>query len=261
MRKHKKNKGMPRLAKKVLAYSFLPWGLAMPGMLAKTLENSNVNAEYQDYASEFRIISIPKDELEGRLDYAEIAMAKTPRYYEAETPIRVDAPRIIDNRDAYGELEKLEKLDYRTSDFNDDSDTILLARMIYGEARGLSKTEKIAVAHSAVNRLEKRPEYFGDDLKKVLLKHKQYSCFNKNDENRKKMKDPLKYEPEECFKECYDVAYKVLSGEYEDPTDGATYYLNPAKAKHKSWTKNLYRIGRIETEEGKSVHVYYRDKI
>jgi len=79
---------------------------------------------------------------------------------------------------------------YTTTDFSTDTDEVLLARMIFGEARGESEQGRIAVAYSAVNRL-RNPRRFGGDLRAVLLRRAQYSCFNEGDPNRVRLMDPM----------------------------------------------------------------------
>lgn len=113
--------------------------------------------------------------------------------------------------------------DPRTEDFSKDTDTMLLARLIYGESRGKSDELKIAVAYSVLNRVEK-DSWYGKTLREVMLKRKQYSCFNPNDPNFVKVKDPYKFENPRVWKKCYNIAEKVLSKEVEDPTNGSTHY-------------------------------------
>ena len=69
--------------------------------------------------------------------------------------------------------------------------------MLYGEARGYSFTEKLAIAFSAINRVNDGMKYNGETLKEVILAPYQYSCFNNFDVNFKKVKNPEKYEPKE----------------------------------------------------------------
>ncbi len=142
---------------------------------------------------------------------------------------------------------------YRTTDFSQDTNEMLLARMIYGEARGCSPQERIAVGFTAVNRAA-RGRWYGGNLREVILRPHQYSCFNRNDPNRTQLMDPQQYD-EQAFEECLDVARGIISGNYEDPTQGATHYFNP-RAANPSWANRLTRIGRINN----SRHVFYREE-
>lgn len=148
-----------------------------------------------------------------------------------------------------------EIVNYKTTNFSTDSDEVLLARMIFGEARGCSDKEKIAVAYTALNRVEKK-SWYGKDLKGVILKPWQYSCFNENDPNREKLKDPETQEPV-AWKRCLEIAKGVLNKEYADPTRGATHYFNPRYA-DPYWknSPNMTQIGQI----GNSKHLFLREE-
>ncbi len=58
----------------------------------------------------------------------------------------------------------------------------LLARCIWGEARGEPIQGKLAVAHVVLNRV-KAQSYYGKTIRDVILKPWQFSCFNENDPN------------------------------------------------------------------------------
>ena len=89
------------------------------------------------------------------------------------------------------------------------TDIELLARLIYGEARGESPLGKLAVAHVVLNRVGKR-SWYGRTIREVILKPWQFSAFN---DNWPGVDDS-----------CLTVAELVL-GEYTiDPTKGATHY-------------------------------------
>lgn len=155
--------------------------------------------------------------------------------------------------------EKKEKLmsdfdnikNYKTKSFYEDSDELLLARMIFGEAEDCSRIEKIAVAYTAINRAKRN----GETLKKIILKPYQYSCFNPELKSSIFLKDPLKHNRKE-FLASLKLAKEILAGKYKDPAYGATFYFNPSKVRKPSWTKNLKKIGRV----GNSYHVFYKEK-
>jgi hypothetical protein len=71
-----------------------------------------------------------------------------------------------------------------------DSENVLLARMLFGEGRELfddkidpDHRELIMIGWTAINRAEKK--FKGDNLKEVLLAKKQYSCFNDNPKDKR----------------------------------------------------------------------------
>ena len=140
-----------------------------------------------------------------------------------------------------------------TDDFSEDSDEVLLARMLFGEARSCSDEEKTAVAYTVLNRVDDGKRWNGTTIRGVVLKPWQYSCFNRNDPNKEKLKDPEKYD-KISWERCLGVAQGVVSRESKDFTKGATHYFNP-NVVNPSWASKMTRIGRI----GNSKHVFYRE--
>lgn len=59
----------------------------------------------------------------------------------------------------------------------------IMARTIFGEARGERWEGKIEVAHVIMNRVE-HGGWWGDTIIKVCTKPYQFSCWNENDPNR-----------------------------------------------------------------------------
>lgn len=143
------------------------------------------------------------------------------------------------------------KIDYRTNDFSRDSDAVLMARMLFGEARNCSKAEKIAIAYTAINRARDGKRWNGETVREAILARKQYSCFNENDINRKKLMDPLRY-GSKSFYECFDIAQKVLNGDYADSGNGATHYY-ASTINQPAWAGKMRRIGKIDK------HIFYKE--
>ncbi len=128
------------------------------------------------------------------------------------------------------EFSSYDQVDEDKSSYDQvDEDIDLLAKAIYGEARGASRKLKIATAQTVLNRTGKN-KWWGNTLKEVILKPKQYSSFNPNDPNYNKVMNPLKYE--ELLKyeklrtwdECLEIAKAVLESKFEDLSKGATHY-------------------------------------
>lgn len=148
--------------------------------------------------------------------------------------------------------------DYRTTDFSTDSDEILLARMIFGEARGCSEIERIAVGYTALNRVNDGKKWNGETIREVVLKPKQYSCFNERDPNRAKLMNPMSYEPK-VFEDCLAIARNILNGDCSDPAKGATHYFNPRYA-NPSWANRMNNIGYLDLgEDKKSEHKFFKE--
>lgn len=134
-----------------------------------------------------------------------------------------------------------------------DEETDILARTIYGEARGEyghvegGITALIAVGNVVMNRLRLQG-WYGKTLHEVCLKPKQFSCWNVGDPNRTLlMRDDIS---DPVFTVCLQVATKVAYGEWPDLTRGSNHYhtlsVSPAWARGQ---KPTLRLGR---------HIFYQ---
>ena len=103
-------------------------------------------------------------------------------------------------------------------------DVDVLARTIYGEARGeLYKygiASLIAIANVIYNRYKKK---FGLSIEEICLKKYQFSCWNKNDPNYEKIKS---VNENQChvFRKCIEISTNILSDKWPDLTDGCDHY-------------------------------------
>ena len=107
-----------------------------------------------------------------------------------------------------------------------DHDLDLLARTIYGEARGefakYGPAALIAVGNVIVNRWKRRGK-FGCTLAEVCLKSKQFSCWNEDDPNRALIqKEDLEKDP--LFTICQGVGKKIVTGSWPDLTRESDHY-------------------------------------
>ena len=107
-------------------------------------------------------------------------------------------------------------------------DIDILARTIYGEARGEPLEGQIAVAWVVRNRAtlaDHRRQFGIGTLASACQAPWQFSCWNENDPNRQKLfavdlNDPI-------FRRCYFAALGVVDVDYGfayDPTHGALFY-------------------------------------
>ncbi|MBI3335886.1 MAG: cell wall hydrolase [Candidatus Portnoybacteria bacterium] len=133
--------------------------------------------------------------------------------------------------------------------FKDDSEQMILARAIFGEARDerLSDRTRIVVGWSIRNRVEgsrRATSYY-----EVILQPKQYSAFNEEDKNRPYVEDPLHAGSpldKKAWFACYEIAGQVIRKELEDPTDGANHYYDQSMATPYWATKENFKI-KIDT--------------
>lgn len=120
------------------------------------------------------------------------------------------------------------------------------ARTIYGEARGSTFADRVAIAHVIMNRVladlwnDRKPDWWGEGIEGVCLKAWQFSCWNANDPNRLVIEragfdDPL-------LTECMGIMALVASARTgqrsnslaADPTFGSTHY----KVRSLPWPKD-----------------------
>jgi len=125
-------------------------------------------------------------------------------------------------------------------DYTKLTDKELLTLCIYGEARGETPLGKLGVAHVVLNRAAK-PRWWGHDVQSVILRHQQFSCFNKSDPNAKHleiMANSGYYDPA-----CLQVAVLALEGYTIDPTNGADHYC--VENCDVAWRDKLKEVARI----------------
>lgn len=130
------------------------------------------------------------------------------------------------------------------------SDRDILARCIWGEARGESVTGMLAVAHVVLNRVKAGKSHYGSKggVSGVILKPAQFSCFNSNDPNLKWMLHP----PNGVLRTCEIVAELALSGYTIDPTSGSTHYAN-LDVCNPAWRRTMENKGKIGR------HTFYKE--
>lgn len=135
-----------------------------------------------------------------------------------------------------------------------DRDLDVLARTIYGEARGEPPIGQRAIAHVILNRTL-RPGRFGFGVIGVCLKRAQFSCWNDEDPNRLTIMSVQYTAPQ--FLRCVAAAAGALAGE-NDPTNGADHYHTvqaPANIGNwpPSWATQMTRTITLGS------HVFYRE--
>lgn len=122
----------------------------------------------------------------------------------------------------------------------------VMARTLYGEARGEIYAGKIAVAHVVRNRARIADQYrlsnsrphplFGDGTLRAACQWPwQFSCWNKNDPMRPKLESARTAQ----LGECIEAAYAVIAGEAPDPTNGATHYYANTMPQPPKWAVGL----------------------
>lgn len=124
----------------------------------------------------------------------------------------------------------------------------LLARVIWGECRGVDAKEARAIAHVAANRAA-RPRWWGHTVMEVCLAPKQFSCLNPGDPNFPKI---LKGDFRDgSWANCRQEAGDALAGRSADPTGGAVSYHATGMKKYPYWIDELKFTAEIGS------HLFY----
>ena len=140
-------------------------------------------------------------------------------------------------------------------------DREIMALTLYGEARGETIEGLRSVGFVILNRY-KNPKWWSrdkydnipdDTIAAVCLDPWQFSCWNKNDPNRKildgiasNIQGNLRSNTR--FKRCYDVAKSLLDNPHQtDITSGSTHYHTTAVAPN--WSKNVAATTQIGTHK------------
>jgi spore germination cell wall hydrolase CwlJ-like protein len=124
-----------------------------------------------------------------------------------------------------------------------EKDRDILARTLWGEARGESLSGQIAVACAIRNRVNdgKAKSWWGEGYAGVCQAPYQFSCWNKNDPNYAYMSG-AKAIPLLELAQARIAADQVIDGKVSDPTGGATHYYAMTMKKSPSWS-----IGATQT--------------
>ena len=124
-------------------------------------------------------------------------------------------------------------------------DVDVVARTVYGEARGESQEGRIAVAKVIVNRWR----HSGGSLESVCKKPKQFSCWNVDDPNYPIIKD-VTY-ADQVFLQCLSAVAVALDLKAADPTKGSRHYHAPRVSPY-------WAVGHTPVVEIGG-HVFYND--
>ena len=133
----------------------------------------------------------------------------------------------------------------------------LYAMAVFGEARGEKLLGMEAVAQVMTNRAKFPHVVFGsrpgktyeENLRAVLLKPTQFSCFLSDDPNFHKLFAPLKYESTVIWMMCLSCAEAMMIAHEKDDsfTQNSDHYFD-SSIQPPSWadpTKATVKIGRL----------------
>lgn len=134
-----------------------------------------------------------------------------------------------------------------------EKQTDILARTIYGEARGESISGQEAIASVVLNRVafakRKGRYWWGNNIAEICLSAKQFSCWNEKDANFALIEKVQDSDINFCI--CKRIALRAVSGLLEDKTNFATHY-------HTLKVRPYWSIGKIPCAEI-GHHIFYND--
>jgi N-acetylmuramoyl-L-alanine amidase len=139
-----------------------------------------------------------------------------------------------------------------------DKDRDILARTLWGEARGEGVAGQIAVAWSIRNRVEMdlhsdgKPDWWGEGYAGVCQKAYQFSCWNKSDPNYACLSGAKLIALRELA-QARIAADQVIDGKVPDPTGGATHYYATTMPKAPNWVKGATQTLKL------GHHVFFKD--
>lgn len=148
--------------------------------------------------------------------------------------------------------ENKEKPKENMREFYDEMALDVLARTLWGEARGEGNIGMQAVANVVMNRVahaEKKGRFWwGNNIIQVCQKPYQFSCWNRADANFKKVSSVN--ESDMYFATAKRIARRVIIGTLEDITGGATHYHADSISPY--WVKGEKPVNKIGN------HIFYR---
>ena len=132
-------------------------------------------------------------------------------------------------------------------------DVNMMTLTVYGEARGSSLKDKVAIAHVIMNRF-KRPGWWtrhpGDDipddtLAAACIDPKQFSCWNDGDPNLRKI--AIARSDSNVMQECRLAVLGALRGTFPDDTQGSCHYAVVGTDPY--WAAGVVSVGVIGAHE------------
>lgn len=139
-----------------------------------------------------------------------------------------------------------------------EQDIDVLARTIWGEARGEGFAGQVAVGWAIRNRVEAdlgndgKPDWWGEGYVGVCKAPWQFSCWNKNDPNSAYLRGE-KPIPAAQYMQCREAAVLVIEAKQPDPTGGATHYYATTMPKPPAWASKAKRTCKIGR------HIFFKD--
>ena len=150
---------------------------------------------------------------------------------------------------AYTQATEAIKKELKTLSPTEQKDIDLIARTVYGEARGEKSPQALeAIAHVILNRVKDQKNW-PFSIREVVLQKQQFSCWNETDPNFYIIQS-VSFN-DRHFQACYKAALNAFKIK-NDLTGGANHYH--AKNVHPTWArkKHMIRVAQINK------HIFYK---
>ena len=125
----------------------------------------------------------------------------------------------------------------------------VLARTLWGEARGEGKAGMEAVACVILNRVQRQQGRWGLTVEEVCRKPRQFSCWNLDDPNRPRLL--AVGEADADFASALEISERAVRGGLTDVTRGSTHYHT--RSVHPDWS-----AGKVPAFE-LGAHLFFND--
>lgn len=99
----------------------------------------------------------------------------------------------------------------------------VMARTVWGEARGEPFAGQLAVAWVILNRLMDQGRRWPASIHAICVQYKQFSCWDAADPNSGKCHSVELSDRTLC--KLFRLCLKAYEGGYDDPANGATHYF------------------------------------
>jgi N-acetylmuramoyl-L-alanine amidase len=133
-----------------------------------------------------------------------------------------------------------------------DLELDVMARTVWGEARGEGVIGMQGIAHTIINRVitaqKKKQYWWGNTIIEVCQKPFQFSCWNKDDPNYQQLIAIRESDP--IFMLAKQTSSRVILGFVPDVTNGADHYHARNILPH--WARGQIPVARIGR------HIFYK---
>lgn len=117
------------------------------------------------------------------------------------------------------------------------SDQEIVAKTLWGEARGEGHEGMQAVCNVIQNRVNSGIYWWGSTFRTVCLASFQFSCWLSGDPNRAKLLAVTQDDPQ--YADAISIASESMAGNLPDITGGATSYYANSMPEPPSWAEGL----------------------